>query len=199
MKCVGSLVKNLPVSAGDWSFDSWIRKIPWRRKWQPTPVFLSGESHGRRSLMDFSPWGRKRVRQDLATKKQNQFSSVTQSCPTLCDPMDCSTPRFPVHHQLPELAQTHVHWVSDAIQPSHPLPSPSPPARRRNSRVHYHFMVTCVLSSYPMTQKQTFGIYLIHRLASGLYVILEQMFLKLNAWPGSVKEFSQWTIHYKYS
>ena len=57
-----------------------------------------------------------------------QFSSVTQSCPTLCDPMDCSTPGFPVHHQLPELAQTHVHWVSEAIQPSHPLSSPSPPA-----------------------------------------------------------------------
>jgi len=55
-----------------------------------------------------------------------QFSSVAQSCLTLCDPMVCSTPGFPVHHQLPELAQTHVHWVSDAIQPSHPLSSPSP-------------------------------------------------------------------------
>ena len=57
-----------------------------------------------------------------------QFSSVTQSYPTLCTPMDCSTPGFPVHHQLPELAQTHVLWVSDAIQLSHPLLSPSPPA-----------------------------------------------------------------------
>ena len=57
-----------------------------------------------------------------------QFSSVTQSCPTLCDPMDCSTPAFPVHLQLPELAQTRVHWVSDAIQPSYPLLSPSSPA-----------------------------------------------------------------------
>ena len=56
------------------------------------------------------------------------FSSVTQSCPTLCDPMDCSMPGFPVHHQLPELAQTHIHLVSDAIHPSHPLSSPSPPA-----------------------------------------------------------------------
>ena len=53
-------------------------------------------------------------------------SSITQLCPTLCDPMDCSTPGFPVHHHLPELAQTHVHRVSDAIQPSHPLSSPSP-------------------------------------------------------------------------
>ena len=54
-----------------------------------------------------------------------QFSSVTQSCPTLCDPMGCSMPGLPIHHQLPEV--THVHWVGDAIQPSHPLSSPSPP------------------------------------------------------------------------
>ena len=58
----------------------------------------------------------------------SQFSSVTRSCPTLCDPMDCSTPGLPVHHQLPEFTQTHVHRVGDAIQPSHPLSSPSPPA-----------------------------------------------------------------------
>ena len=54
--------------------------------------------------------------------------SVTQLCLTLCNARDCSTPGFPVHYQLPELAQTHVHWVGDAIQPSHPLSSPSPPA-----------------------------------------------------------------------
>ena len=54
--------------------------------------------------------------------------SVTQSCLTLCDPMDCSTPGFPVLYHLPEFAQTHVYWVSDAIQPSHPLLPPSPPA-----------------------------------------------------------------------
>ena len=64
----------------------------------------------------------------------NQFvsipllSSVAQSCSSLCDPMDCSTPGLPVHHQLPELAQTHIHQVRDAIQPPHPLSSPSPPA-----------------------------------------------------------------------
>ena len=57
-----------------------------------------------------------------------QFSSVAQSCPTLCDPMNRSMPGLPVHHQLPQFIQTHVHWVSDAIQPSHPLLSPSPPA-----------------------------------------------------------------------
>ena len=57
-----------------------------------------------------------------------QFSSVAQSCPTLCNPVNCSTPGLPVHHQLPEFTQTHVHRVSDAIQPSHHLSSPSPPA-----------------------------------------------------------------------
>ena len=57
-----------------------------------------------------------------------QFSSVAQLCPTLCDPMNHSTPGLPVHHQLPEFTQTHIHRVSDAIQPSHPWSSPSPPA-----------------------------------------------------------------------
>ena len=57
-----------------------------------------------------------------------KFSSVTQSCLTLCDPMDCSMPGFPIHHQLPELAQTHIHCIGDAIQPSHSLLSPPPPA-----------------------------------------------------------------------
>ena len=58
----------------------------------------------------------------------SQFSSVAQSCPTLCDPVNHSTPGLPVHHQLPEFTQTHIHWVGDAIQPSHPLSSPFPPA-----------------------------------------------------------------------
>ena len=55
-----------------------------------------------------------------------QFSLVTQSCPSVRDPMDHSTPGLPIHHQLPEFTQTHVHWVGDAIQPSHPLSCPSP-------------------------------------------------------------------------
>ena len=66
-----------------------------------------------------------------------QFSSVTQSCLTLCDPMNRSTPGLPVRHQLPEFTQTHVHRVSDAIQPSHPLSSPSPPAH--NPSQHQNF------------------------------------------------------------
>ena len=63
-----------------------------------------------------------------SVKEKLHLSSVAQSCPTLCDPMDCSKPGLPVHHQLPEFTQTHVHWVGDVIQSSHPLSSPSPPA-----------------------------------------------------------------------
>ena len=154
-----------------------------RRKWHPTLVLLPGKSHGQRSLVGCSPWGRKepgtterlhfyfslscigerngnplqcsclenprdrgawwaaiygvaqsRTRLKWRSSSSSsiygsvQFSSVAQSCPTLCDPMNRSMPGLPVHHQLPELTQTHVHRVSDAIQPSHPLSSPSPPA-----------------------------------------------------------------------
>ena len=77
------------------------------------------------------------------------FSSVAQSCPTLCDPMDCSMPGFPVHHQLWELAQTHVHWVSDAIQPSHPLSSTSPPAF---SLSQHHGLFKWVTSSHQVAK-----------------------------------------------
>ena len=62
-----------------------------------------------------------------ASTQPVQFSSVAKYCPALCDPMSHSTPGLPVHHQLPEFTQTHVHCVGDAIQPSHPLSSPSPP------------------------------------------------------------------------
>ena len=65
--------------------------------------------------------------QEFSPQSSLSVSSVTQLFPTLCDPMDCSTQGFPVHQQLPEVTQNHVHRVSDAIQPSHPLSSPSPP------------------------------------------------------------------------
>ena len=72
-----------------------------------------------------------------------QFSSVAQSCLTLCNPMNCGTPGFPVHHELPEFTQTRMHWVGDAIQPSHPLLSPSPPAFNHSqplvsTKCHHH-------------------------------------------------------------
>ena len=72
-----------------------------------------------------------------------QFSSVVQSCPTLCDPMNCSTPGLPVHHQLLEFTQTHVRWVSDAMQSSHPLLSPSPPALNLSQHQGLFKWVSC--------------------------------------------------------
>ena len=78
-----------------------------------------------------------------------QFSSVAHSCLTLCDPMDCSMPGFPVHHQLPKLAQTHVYQVGDAIQPSHPLSSSSPPAFRLSP---HHGLFQWVSSSHQVAK-----------------------------------------------
>ena len=69
---------------------------------------------------------KKKTKCGICKARHNSVQSL--SCLTFCNPMDCSTPGFPVHHQVPELAQTHVHQVGDAIQPSHPLSSPSPPA-----------------------------------------------------------------------
>ena len=79
---------------------------------------LQNENHNHRKLKQLITW----------TISSVQFSSVTQSCPAFRDPMNHSTPGFPVYHQFPELAQTHVHRICDAIQLSHPLSSPSPPA-----------------------------------------------------------------------
>ena len=83
-------------------------------------------------------------------RQKYSFSLVAQPYQTLCDPMNCSTPGLPVHRQLPEFTQTHVHQVSDAIQPSHPLSSPSPPAPcpwdspGKNIGVGCHFLLQCM-------------------------------------------------------
>ena len=95
----------------------WVAIFYFRRSFPPASLALAGwffttESPGKLHMC---------IRSD-------QIRSVAQSCPTLCDPMNRSTPGLPVHHQLPEFTQTHVHRVSEAIQPSHPLSSPSPPA-----------------------------------------------------------------------
>ena len=86
-----------------------------------------------------------------------QFSSVTQSCLTLCNPMDCSMPDLPVHHQFPELIQTHVHWVCDAIQPSHPLFAPSPPAHNPPS-IRVFFNESTLLMRWPKYWSFSFNI-----------------------------------------
>ena len=89
----------------------WIIEFPWSQSpLQSESVFASPDQ--------FS----------ICISRSVQFSSVAQSCPTLCNPMNRSTPGLTVHHQLPKFTQTHVHWVNDAIQPSHPLLFPSAPA-----------------------------------------------------------------------
>ena len=78
-------------------------------------------------------------------EKIYQFSSVTQSCSTVCNPMDCSMPDLPIHHQLLEFTQTHAHWVGDAIQPSHPLPSLSPPTFKLSQHQgHFNESALCI-------------------------------------------------------
>ena len=96
--------------------------------WPPVLSFSSASSHLLIYRSDQHSLQSETLQCLLIVSKFLQFSSVTHSCPTLCNPMDSSTPGFPVHHQLPELAQTHVHRVGDAIQPSHSLLYPSPPA-----------------------------------------------------------------------
>ena len=95
---------------------------------------LNVESKNKNKKMN-KQWNRNIIidaenKQEVARGKKNgerAISAVAQSCPNLCDLIDCSTPGLPVHHQLPEFTQTHVHWVGDAIPSSHPLSSPSPP------------------------------------------------------------------------
>ena len=89
----------------------------------------------------------------VAILTEVQFSSVAQLCLNLCNSMDCSTTGLPVHHQLPELAQTHAHWVGDAIQPSHPLSSPSPPAFNLSQ---HKGLFQWVSSSHQVTQVLAF-------------------------------------------
>ena len=90
---------------------------------------LNGQSYATSSV-DVNLFGKHWFEAQDSNSKMafSSVSSVTQLCLTLCDPMDCSTPSLPVYHQLLGFTQTHVHWLSDAIQPSHPLSSPSPPA-----------------------------------------------------------------------
>ena len=117
-----------------------------------------------------------------------QFISVTQSCPTLSNPMDCSMPGFPIHHQLVELAQTHVHRVSDAIQPSHLLSSPSPPAF--NWSQHQGFYSESVLHiRWPKCQSFNFSISLSNE--SGL-ISFKMDWLDLLVVQGTLKSLLQY-------
>ena len=123
-----ALASVLPMNIQDWLplwWTAWISLLPQglSRVFPNTTV----QKH-----QFFSPqpslWSNSHIHTWLLEKPSVQFTSVTQSCPTLWDPMNRSTPGLPVHHQLPEFTQTHIHRDGDAIQPSHPLSSPFPPA-----------------------------------------------------------------------
>ena len=123
---MGQLVKNC-LQYGRHGFDPWVGKIPWRRIWQPTPVFLPGESPGTENPGGLQSLGLPRVRYDWAIKHTHTLRSIPWSlwnvlhCSLLalfshtvvflCDSMDCSAPDFLVLHYLPKFAQTHLHWV----------------------------------------------------------------------------------------
>ena len=119
------MIKRLPTIQ-ETGFNPWVGKISWRRKWQPTPVFLPGKSHGWRSLVGYSPWGRKESdmteqlhfhlftiakmwRQPKCALTGDTESEVAQSCPTLCDPMDCSLPGSSIYGIF---QATELEWVA---------------------------------------------------------------------------------------
>ena len=111
-----------------------------------------------------------------------QFSSAAQSCPTLGDPMNRSTPGLPVHHQLLEFTQTHVHRVSDAIQPSHPLSSPSPPAPNPSQHHRLEFLDQSLLQRVKSS----------HEVAKGTGVSALASFLPKNTQDWSPLEWPDW-------
>ena len=112
--------------------------------WSGLPSLLQGIFPTQGSNLRLLHW-----QVDSSPLSHLQFSSVAQSCLTLCDPMSRSTPGLPVHHQLPEYTQTHVHQVSDAIQPSHPRSSPSPPAPNPS---HHQSLFQSVNSSHEVAK-----------------------------------------------
>ena len=124
--CPLFLLPPIPPSIRVFSNESSLH-IRWPKYWSFSFSIISSKEHP--GLISFRmDWLDLLAVQGTLMSLLQQFSSVTQSCPTVCDPMNRSMPGLLVHHQLPEFTQTHVHRVSDAIQPSHPLSSPSPPA-----------------------------------------------------------------------
>ena len=125
-----------------------------------------------------------------------QFSSVVQSYPTLCDPMNCSTPGLPVHRQLLEFTQTHVYWVSDAIQPSHPLSSPSPPAPNPSQHQRVFSNESTLRMRWQKYWSFSFSIRLLRVSILGTQMPCEVIFQIMN---NSWQILKNWTKHNVYS
>ena len=120
--------------------------------------------------------------------KYQSVSSVAQSCPALCDPMNRSKPGLPVHHQLPEFTQTHVHWVGDAIQSSHPLLSPSPPAPNPSQ---HQGLFQCVSSSHQGAKVLEFQLQISPSNKHSGLISFRMGWLDLLAVQGTLKSFLQ--------
>ena len=137
-----------------------------------------GKSLNNTTLLSLRKWAKNAI----------QFSSVAQSCPTLCDPVNCSTPGLPVPHKLPEFTQTHVHRVSDTIQPSHPLLSPSPPAPNPSQ---HQSLFQWVTSSYRWPKYWSFSFSIIPSKEIPGLISFRMDWLDLLAVQGSLKSLLQ--------
>ena len=133
-----ALCPHQPRGRVSWNSGHWVKSSEVYQWTSETQWALDKDLHQQRSEANF-----RKIQQSPSILTVNQYvkecnsicyCSVTGSCSTLCHPMDCTTPGFPVLHHLPELAQTHVHWVGDAIQPSRSLLSPSPPTFHLSQR-----------------------------------------------------------------
>ena len=109
-----------------------------------------------------------------------QFSSVSQSCPTLCNPINRSTPGLPVHHQLPEFTQIHIHWVNDAIQPSHPLSSPSPPAPNPSQHHTVFSSESTLCMRWPKYWSFSFSIIPSKEIPGLIFIIFKNIYIRKN-------------------
>ena len=105
----------------------WVRKIPWRRKWQPTPVFWPGKSHGQRSLVGYSPWGHKRVRHDLATKQQRRVNRDKLRHDQRCSALVGDSSRSPGNDRPTASAVTSDRWTAVSHSPQRPVGAGAPP------------------------------------------------------------------------
>ena len=151
-----TVVNNLPANAQearDVGLIPGSGRFPWRRKWQPTPVFLPGKFHGQRSLVGYNPRGHK----EPDTTEHTHCCSFAQSGPPLCNPMDSIMPYLSVPHHLPKFGQVHAHCIGDVTQPSYPL-TPSSLSALNISRIRNFSNESAVRIPWPKYWSFSFSI-----------------------------------------